>query len=158
MDDVLELVFTFVELSQRYARDGALSAEEYTRWLGLGRLLPGDGAVPPPTDNDAPDGQPVDLTGLDGFEAGSLLAISRDGMRVCVAKPAPVGMYTTLRLRLRSGVLYHFPCKVAWATAVAVGLAYDGVPHVGRHDAQTASWDRVLDLRTGWGTKASARA
>lgn len=154
MDEIMEMLHDYVALRARVMSGDALSPSEHARWLALSRLLPGNGAPPEPSDDDEmDDGIPVQITAPGGFESARLLAVSRDGMRLYLARPLPEGSHTIVRIIApRSGLEYTFPCKVSWVSGDAIGLAFDGAPSkTPLSKALLVGWHRPLDLRTGWG-------
>ena len=99
---------------------------------------------------------PVQITAPGGFELARLMAVSRDGLRIAVTHPLPVGAQTIVRVIVpRAALEYTFPCKVAWSEKDAMGLWFDGAPSkTPLSKALLVGWRRPLDLRTGWGDKA----
>jgi hypothetical protein len=154
MDEIIEMLHEYVSLLARVTSGDALCSVDRARWLALSRLIPGTGEPPEPSDNDqAHDGVPVQVTAPGGFESARLLAVSRDGMRLCLSHPLPQGLATIVRaIAPRSGFEYTFPCKVAWSREESVGLAFDGAPKkLPLSKALLVGWRRPIDLRTGWG-------
>lgn len=157
MDEIMEMLHDYVAMLARFTNGEGMTAPERARWLALSRILPGTGAAPEPAhDDDDDDGMPVQITAPGGFESARLLALSRDGMRLHLSHPLPVGTTTIVRvIAPKNGLEYTFPCKVAWADSERIGLAFDGAP--GRtplSKALAVGWRRPLDLRTGWGERA----
>jgi hypothetical protein len=156
MDEIMEMLHDYVAMLARIGSGEGLSPQEQARWLALSRILPGTGSAPEPAeDDDDDDGMPVQITAPGGFESARLLAISRDGMRLHLAHPLPVGASTIVRvIAPKSGLEYTFPCKVAWADKERIGLAFDGAPgRIPLSKALLVGWRRPLDLRTGWGER-----
>jgi hypothetical protein len=155
MDEVIEMLHDYVVMLAKLTAGQSLTSGERARWLALSRVLPGTGKPPEPADDDDDDGMPVQITAPGGFESARLLAVSRDGMRLYLSRPLPVGTSTIVRLIApRSGLEYTFPCKVAWAESDRIGLAFDGSPNkTPLSKALLVGWRRPLDLRTGWGEK-----
>ncbi len=156
MDEIMEMLHDYVAMLARIGNGEGLSSPEQARWLALSRILPGTGAAPEPADDDDDDdGMPVQITAPGGFEAARLLAISRDGMRLHLSHPLPVGAQTIVRvIAPKSGLEYTFPCIVSWADSERIGLAFDGSPsRMPLSKALLVGWRRPLDLRTGWGER-----
>lgn len=156
MRELMELLVDWISLSDRVARGEALLPEEHSRWMALRQLLPGNGSAPPTkADEEDDDGQAVQLTGADAVVPGRLMSATRDGFRVRTARPLKVGQRTVVRvLVIRAGVEYTFPCVVVWSDAGAMGLRFDGAPErASLRGAHRVSWNRPLDLRTGWGAR-----
>jgi hypothetical protein len=155
MDEVIEMLHDYVVMLAKLTQGESLTSGERARWLALSRVLPGTGNAPGPADDDDDDGMPVQITAPGGFESARLLAVSRDGMRLFLARPLPVGASTIVRIIApRNGLEYTFPCKVAWADSERIGLAFDGAPNkTPLSKALLVGWRRPLDLRTGWGEK-----
>jgi hypothetical protein len=162
MDDVIEMLFDFVQLTAKAdARGGVgLTPTERARLLALSRMIPGDGSAPGPDDTDEDDGVPVQLTAPGGFETARLVAVSRDGMRLRLAHPVRAGTATVVRVIAPAlGAEFAFPCKVAWCDRDQMGLSFDGAPtRTPLAAALGVGWNRQLDLRTGWGTRAVVAA
>lgn len=157
MDEVMEMLHEYVTLLAHVTAGEPLTREDNARWLALSRLIPGNGEAPEPSsDDDVDEGMPVQITAPGGFESARLLAVSRDGMRMYLAHPPPVGAHTIVRvIAPRNGVEYTFPCKVVWVQGEAIGLVYDGAPKkTPLSKALLVGWRRPLDLRTGWGERA----
>lgn len=157
MRELMDLLVDWLSLATRASRGAALTAEERSRWMALRQLLPGNGAAPPPSrsEEEDDDGQVVQLTATDAVVPGRLMSASRDGFRVRTARPLKVGQRTVVRvLVIRAGVEYTFPCVVAWADERAMGLRFDGgAERSSLRGAPRVSWNRPLDLRTGWGAR-----
>lgn len=162
MDDVIDMLFDFVQLAAKTTgRNGsALTAEERGRLLALTRMIPGDGSAPGPDDSDEDDGVPVQLTAPGGFETARLVAVSRDGMRLRLAHPVRAGSATVIRIIAPTlGYEFAFPCRVAWCDHDQMGVAFDGAPSKTQlAQALGVGWNRQLDLRTGWGRRAVVAA
>jgi hypothetical protein len=159
MDELMEMLCDYVTMLARISGGESLPASERARFLALSRLLPGTGEPPGPSeDEDDDEGMPVQLTAPGGFEPARLMAVSRDGLRLAVQHPLAVGAQTIIRVIVpRSGLEYTFPCRVAWANNSAMGVAYDGSPSgTPLSKALLVGWRRPLDLRTGWGAKATS--
>ncbi|MDP3274245.1 MAG: PilZ domain-containing protein [Deltaproteobacteria bacterium] len=160
MDDILEMVFDFVSLTER-AKNTPASSDELAQRFALSRMIPGDGSAPGPDDTDQHSGGiPVQLTSPGGFESAHLVAVSRDGMRLRLAHPLRAGTVTIVRVIATSlGVELAFPCRVEWSDSDQMGLAFDGVPsRIPLARALSVGWNRPLDLRTGWGRRTVTAA
>lgn len=156
MRELMDLLVDWLSLATRASRGAALTPEERARWMALRQLLPGNGTAPPAkSDEEDDDGQVVQLTASDAVVPGRLMSASRDGFRVRTARPLKVGQRTVVRLLvIRAGVEYTFPCVVAWADERAMGLRFDGLAErASLRGAHRVSWNRPLDLRTGWGAR-----
>lgn len=158
MDELMEMLCDYVTLLARVSSGDVLSTGERARFLALSRLLPGTGSPPGPSEDDGEeDGMPVQMTAPGGFESARMMAVSRDGVRVCAGHALPMDAHTIVRVIVpRSGLEYTFPCKVVWVDGEAMGLAFDGSPSkTPLSKALLVGWRRPLDLRTGWGDKAA---
>lgn len=158
MDELMEMLCDYVTMLARVSAGETLALADRARFLALSRLLPGTGEPPARSDDDAQDdGLPVQITAPNGFESARLLAVSRDGMRLYATHPLPVDSHTVVRVIVpRSGLEYTFPCKVAWSDESSMGVWFDGTPgKTPLSKALLVGWRRPLDLRTGWGEKAS---
>jgi hypothetical protein len=156
MDDLIEMLFEYVDLASRTsARGVGLSTDERIKLLALTQWLPGDGGAPGPSDADGEGGLHAQMTGPDGFESGRIVALSRDGLRVCLTHPMRAGSATIVRVMCPSlRAEFAFPCRVVWCDRQQMGLRFDGAPSRTTLAADAeARWNRPLDLRTGWGRR-----
>lgn len=155
MDDVIEMLFDFVQLEAKTRTRTPLTPVERGRLLALTRMIPGDGSAPGPDDTDENDGIPVQLTAPGGFETARLVAASRDGLRMRLAHPVKAGTLTVVRVIAPAlGAEFAFPCRVAWCEHDQMGLSFDGEPtRTPLAAALGVGWNRQLDLRTGWGRR-----
>jgi hypothetical protein len=153
MDEIMDVIHEYVSLFARVASGEALVPSDRAQWLALSRLIPDNGDAPEPGDDDEQEGIPVQITTPGGFDSAHLLAISREGMRICLARPLGLGASTIVRIIApRTGLEYTFPCKVTWMSDGMIGLAFDGMPgKTPLSKALLVGWRRPLDLRIGWG-------
>lgn len=160
MRDLMELLCDYLALEDKLARGARLTTAQHARWLTLQKALPGTGRAPGPgPEGERPeDGALVELTANGRFGAARLMGVSRDGLRMRMHKPLPVGAQTLVRVIAdKPRTEYVYPCVVAWCDAHVMGLRFDGRPVRGllvRDDA--ADWQCPLDLRTGWGVRATS--
>jgi hypothetical protein len=157
MDDLIEMLFEYVDLASRANARGAvdLSASERATLLALTQWIPGDGGAPSPREGDGDGGLAAQWTGPDGFEVGRIVAISRDGLRMRLTHPMRAGAATIVRVTSASlGAEFAFPCRVAWCDRRQMGLLFDGAPsRTALAATADVRWSRPLDLRTGWGRR-----
>lgn len=156
MRELMDLLIEWLALSDAEVGVDGLGPTERARWMALRQLLPGDGEAPRPrAEEPDEEGTPVQLTADDAVVPGRLMGVSRDGFRVRTPRPQRVGRRVVVRvLVIRAGVEYAFPCVVAWSSPSAMGLRFDGVAErASLRGVPRVSWNRPLDLRTGWGAR-----
>ncbi len=160
MRDLMELLCDYLMLEDKLARGTRLTTAQHARWLTLQKALPGTGSAPGPGPGNerSDDGALVELTASGRFEAARLMGVSRDGLRMRMHQPLPVGAQTLVRvIAEKPRTEYVYPCVVAWCDGHVMGLRFDGRPVRGllvRADA--IDWQCPLDLRTGWGARATS--
>jgi hypothetical protein len=160
MRDLMELLCDYLTLEDKLARGARLTTAQHARWLTLQKAIPGTGSAPGPGPGNerTDDGALVELTASGRFEAARLMGVSRDGLRMRMHHPLPVGAQTLVRvIAEKPRTEYVYPCVVAWCDGHVMGLRFDGRPVRGllvRADA--ADWQCPLDLRTGWGARATS--